>query len=54
MGATCATCVEALSLEGVSQMDSILPGGEFNAGILQGIPAFPVSLSLEGVSQMGI
>ena len=26
--------------------------GEFNAGILQGIPAFPVSLSLEGVSQM--
>ena len=33
-------------------MDSILPGGEFNAGILQGIPAFPVSLSLQGVSQM--
>ena len=27
-------------------------GGEFNAGFLQGIPAFPVSLSLEGVSQM--
>ena len=26
--------------------------GEFNAGFLQGIPAFPVSLSLEGVSQM--
>ena len=26
--------------------------GEFNAGILQGIPAFPVSLSLEGDSQM--
>ena len=33
-------------------MDSILPGGEFNAGFLQGIPAFPVSLSLEGFSQM--
>ena len=38
---TGATCVESLSLEGVSQMDSILPGGgEFNAGFLQGIPAF--------------
>ena len=47
--------VDIPPLEGVSQMDSILPGGEFNAGILQGIPAFPafpVSLSLEGVSQM--
>ena len=31
-------------------MDSILPGGEFNAGFLQGIPAFPVSPSLEGRS----
>ena len=36
----------------LSHMDSILRGGEVNAAILQGIPAFPVSLSLEGVSQM--
>ena len=38
-GTCVGTCVEAL-------------WGEFNAGFLQGIPAFPVSLSLEGVSQM--
>ena len=30
----------------------ILPGGKFNAGFLQGTPAFPVPLSVEGVSQM--